>query len=68
MSSIYITLRKTKLGWELVSEKGAILTEFREKYNHRALERAKAWASTWGSWVVKVDNGITMPTETYRKD
>jgi hypothetical protein len=68
LSIIYITLKKTRLGWELVAPSGAVLTEFREKYNHKALERARAWASTWSNWVVRVDDGIRMPTETYRKD
>jgi hypothetical protein len=54
--------------WELVSPSGVVLTTFKEKYEHKALEYANAWVSSWKDWIIKVDDGITMPTEAYRKD
>ena len=68
LSSIYITLKRNRMYWELVSPSGVVLTTFKEKYEHKALEYANDWVSSWKDWIIKVDDGITMPTEAYRKD
>ena len=68
LSSIYIILRRNRIYWELVSPSGVILTTFKEKYEHKALEYANAWVSSWKDWTIRMDYGVRMPTKTYQKD
>lgn len=56
MSTVIIKLKHDGTWWKLTSPSGVELWKFREKYEHKALERARAWASTWNDWSVRLDS------------
>jgi len=70
VSSIRITLKKVNDCWELISPSGLQLYTFREKYEHKALERAQAWASSWKDWCIVMEgyDEVRVSTEIIEED